>query len=143
VSEQQPTAVAVGVLVNRDYTVWTAGGVIIQMLPGASEEEISQVEEAVANLPNVTSLLRDGATPQDIVARVFGEDVQWLGHQPVRFQCSCNRDRLERVLLSLGRKELADILEEQGEAELVCHFCGDKYHFDAGAILALRDAATH
>ncbi|MCY0876201.1 MAG: Hsp33 family molecular chaperone HslO [Firmicutes bacterium] len=143
VSEQQPTAVAVGVLVNRDYSVWTAGGVIIQMLPGASEEEVVHVEKAIAELPNVTTLLRDGETPQDIVRRVFGDDVHWLDHKTVRFQCSCNRDRLERVLLSLGREELDSILEEQGEAELVCHFCGDKYHFDAQEIVALRDAATH
>lgn len=143
VSEQQPTAVAVGVLVNRDYSVWTAGGVIVQMLPGATEEEVTQVETAVANLPNVTTLLRDGETPQDIVRRIFGDDVQWLDHKPVRFQCSCNRDRLERVLLSLGREELDAILKEQGEAELVCHFCGDRYHFTAHDIVALRDAATH
>jgi len=143
VSEQTPSAVAVGVLVDVDYTVLTAGGVIIQLLPDAEDEVIAEVEQAVALLPNVTSLLRAGETPQDIVRRVLGDDVQWLDKRPVRFACTCNRDRLERVLLALGKTELTAILEEQGSAELVCHFCGEKYQFSAAEITSLRDVVAH
>jgi len=143
VSEQVPTAVAVGVLVERDYSVRAAGGLMIHILPGASDAEIAAVEAGVAELPNVTTLLDAGESPQQIAARVMGDGVHWTEQRSVRFACTCNRARLEQVLLALGREELEAMIEEQGEAELVCHFCGERYDFSETELRGLRDAALH
>ncbi|WP_058300505.1 Hsp33 family molecular chaperone HslO [Gorillibacterium timonense] len=127
-SEQTPSVVALGVLVDKDYTVKAAGGFIVQLLPGVSEDEIAQLEEKLSKITSVTSLLESGATLEDILASIL-EDVRILDRMDVSFRCKCSRERVERTLISLGREELTSILEEDGKIDLVCHFCNETYHF--------------
>lgn len=128
-SEQTPSAVALGVLVDVDYTVKTAGGFIVQLLPGLTDKEISEIEQRLSQIPPITTLLERGEDLESIL-KTFAPDVQILERrEDVRFQCKCSRDRVERTMISLGRAELESLLEEEGRAELVCHFCNEKYQF--------------
>ncbi|WP_284644968.1 Hsp33 family molecular chaperone HslO [Paenibacillus silviterrae] len=128
-SEQTPSAVALGVLVDVDYTVKTAGGFIVQLLPGLTDKEISEIEQQLSHIPPITTLLERGEDLESILQTLL-PDVQILERrEDVRFQCKCSRDRVERTMISLGRAELESLLEEEGRAELVCHFCNEKYQF--------------
>ncbi|MCZ8517592.1 Hsp33 family molecular chaperone HslO [Paenibacillus filicis] len=139
-SEQTPSAVALGVLVDVDYTVKTAGGFIIQLLPGLKDEEISHIETELGKLPPITSLLDRGDTLEAILSSLL-PDVKVLERsEDIRFQCKCSRDRVEQTLISLGRSELEQILEEDGQAEIVCHFCNEAYHFSGDDLRSI--AAT-
>lgn len=126
-SEQVPSAVAVGVLVDRDGSVSVSGGFILQVLPGADDQLVSRLEERLAALTSVTDRIQSGATPEDLLREVIGEDVQVLQRQPVAFQCTCSPGRIRSLLKSLGKEELSDILEKQGKAEVICHFCNERY----------------
>lgn len=129
-SEQIPSSVALGVLMNRENTVREAGGFIIQLMPGASEEIISKLEERIRTLRPVTAMLDGGMTPEDILREVLaGFDPEINERMPVRFYCSCSRERVERALISLGRKELTEMIQDGKPVELCCHFCGKKYEF--------------
>lgn len=137
-SEQTPSAVALGVLVDVDYTVKTAGGFIIQLLPGLTDDEIAQIEKELAALPPITSLLDRGDRLEDILATLLPGAEVLERRDDIRFQCKCSRERVEQTLISLGRDELQQILEEDGKAEVVCHFCNEAYRFsreDLEAIL--------
>lgn len=137
-SEQTPSAVALGVLVDVDYTVKTAGGFIIQLLPGLTDDEISQIEKELAALPPITSLLDRGDQLEDILTTLLPGAEVLERRDDIRFQCKCSRERVEQTLISLGRDELQQILEEDGKAEVVCHFCNEAYRFsreDLEAIL--------
>lgn len=127
-SEQTPSAVALGVLVDVDYKVRAAGGFIIQTLPGLTDEEISEIEQKLAKLPPVSTLLDQGATLEEILSSIL-EDVHLLETTDVYFRCKCSRERVEQTLMSLGREELAAIREEDGKAEVVCQFCNEAYQF--------------
>ncbi len=140
-SEQVPSAVAVGVLVAPDLSVLAAGGILIQMMPDATSDDIAIVERRVAELPQVTSLLHAGEMPEDLLVHILGGDVKILAKHPIRFACTCGKERLGRILLSLGKQELTEMVEEQGQAELICHFCGGKYLFDRDELQTLCDAA--
>ena len=108
-SEQVPSAVSLGVLMNRDNTVRQAGGLIIQALPGASDEQIADLEAKLSGIPSMTQMLDDGKTPEDILADILGDwDLQILDTIPTRFTCNCDRQRVEKVVISLGREELKD-----------------------------------
>ena len=143
VSEQTPSAVSVGVLVDRDFSVISAGGILVQALPDVEEEELRALEDAMARLPNVSSLIRDGATPEDLLRMACGPNLQVLDQKPVQFQCTCSKERLGRVLLSLGRDELKKLADEQETTELVCHFCLTKYHFTREEVLSFHDVAKY
>lgn len=127
-SEQVPTSVGLGVLVNRDE-ILTAGGYMVQALPGASEEAIAELEKRISTITSITSLLQEGITPEQLLMRLMGDDVRILLQQPVQFSCHCSRAKIEDTLHSLGRKEIESILEDLGEAEVICHFCNEKYLF--------------
>lgn len=141
VSEQTPSAVGVGVLVDVDNSVIHAGGIIVQVLPGLSDEELTRLEQAVAALPPVTTLLDQGETPEGIIKWLVGDDFKIHDEMEIRFQCKCSRDRVSTTLLSIGADELQSIIDEDGQAELVCHFCNEKYHFDKEQLEQLRDQA--
>lgn len=126
-SEQIPSAVGVGVLVDRDGSVLASGGFILQVLPGADEEMITQLEERIAAMASVTDRIQSGATPEDLLREVIGEEVQVLQRQPVAFDCSCSPERIRSLLKSMGKEEISDILKSRGEAEVVCHFCNERY----------------
>lgn len=141
-SEQQPSAVAVGVLVGTDLSVLASGGVIVQLLPGASEEDIVDAEKALQELPQISSLLHEGITPEEILERLFSGDVKILERTPVEFRCTCNKPRLASVLVSLGQVELDQMIQEDNGAELVCHFCSEKYYFNKEELIELKEQAV-
>ncbi|UOF91841.1 Hsp33 family molecular chaperone HslO [Fodinisporobacter ferrooxydans] len=130
-SEQTPSAVGVGVLVNPDLTVRTSGGFIIQLLPGIEEDEIQQLENRLQSLPQLTTLFDQGLSPEDLLQTILPDaSMRILDRFPIRFACTCSHDRLERVMISLGREELKNILQDQGHAEIICQFCKEAYVFD-------------
>ncbi|MCX4341228.1 MAG: Hsp33 family molecular chaperone HslO [Lachnospiraceae bacterium] len=129
-SEQVPSVVALGVLMNRDNTVRQAGGFIIQLMPFTSEEVIGRLEEKLTNITSVTELLEDGKNPEEILESVLGEfGLEITDRHPVSFQCDCSRERVEKVLLSLGKKDRQELIDEGKDVELHCHFCGKNYVF--------------
>lgn len=129
-SEQIPTACALGVLVDTDQSVLSAGGYIIQLLPGAGEDVISAVEEGVAALGPVTGALQTGCGPEEMLRRALsGMELEVLEKLPIEYRCYCSRERVESALISMGRGELEGIVREQGGAELTCQFCDKVYTF--------------
>ena len=129
-SEQVPTACALGVLVDRDQSVKVAGGYLIQLLPGAPDDIIDKVEEGIRRAGAVTKMLEDGMTPEDILGQVCGElGVLFMGTQEVAYKCYCSRERVEAALISLGRKELREIMEEGKDFPVECQFCDTVYKF--------------
>jgi molecular chaperone Hsp33 len=137
-SEQIPSAVGLGVLVDKDGLVLHSGGYIVQVLPGLPEAQLERLENAISGMPHVTALLDQGETPESLLHFLVGEDLT-VHHaiEPV-FKCKCSRERFEKVLITLGKKELRSLIEEDGKAELHCHFCNEKYVFDAGELEALH-----
>ncbi len=141
VSEQQPSATALGVLVNPDLTIKSSGGFIIQPMPGAPDDLIDDIENRVSNIAPVSSQIAEGLTPEDMLNELIGEYGLKINDQlETYFRCDCNRERLESVLISLGRDELEDILENDGKAELICHYCNKQYIFDGKELDKLIDA---
>ena len=129
-SEQVPSAVSLGVLMNRDNTVRQAGGLIIQALPGASDEQIDALEGKLSGIPSMTQMLDDGKSPEDILGDILGEwGLEILDTIPTSFVCNCDRERVEKVVISLGRKELKKMIDDGEPVELKCHFCNKAYTF--------------
>lgn len=142
-SEQIPSVVALGVLVDRDYTVACAGGFLIQVMPGCDEKTLTKLENSLQGLMSVTEMLSQGMSGEEIIRYVMlGFDVEMLETKPVGYRCNCGRERMERALVSLGKKELEDLIAEQGEAEIVCHFCNSAYHFDKEELTAMLAKAS-
>ena len=141
VSEQIPTVCALGVLVDTDLTVKYAGGYLLQLLPGATEAEITRLEKNVAAMPSVTQLLAAGKTPEDMMHLVLdGFSPNILDEHTVAYRCDCSRARTEQMLLSLGEKELEKMRDEDPNCEAVCHFCNKKYTFDLNRLLEKKAA---
>ena len=145
ISEQQNTAISLGVKVDTDCSVMAAGGMIIQMLPDAEEGAVDALEEMLTDLPPITTLVEEAAKAAEgqgeekmlsyMMERIFGQmpeayRVVGLEFRDLRWECDCSEERLEQVLMTIGEKDLTDIIEEDGQAELVCQFCCKKYHFD-------------
>ena len=129
-SEQLPTAVALGVLVDVDYTIKAAGGFILQVLPGAYDEDIDNVEKTVASLSSVTQMLDEGKTPKDIVEHLLSDyEIEYFDDVPTKYSCDCSRERTDRALISIGKDELTKIIEEDGKAQITCHFCDNVYEY--------------
>ena len=129
VSEQTNSVVILGVLVDVDYSIKQAGGIIIQVLPDAKDEAIDALEEKLKDFGNLTDKLEKGQSIEYVIEKLLGE-VEYMGQTPISFHCDCNKDRMERALISVGKKDLHEIAEEDGQAELVCPFCNDKYLFN-------------
>ncbi len=129
-SEQIPTVCALGVLLEKDQSVNTAGGYIIQLLPGATEEIIEKIEAGVHRVGAVSSAFESGMDAEDIIRAVLSDfEVEVLEKRPVEYRCYCSRDRVTRALISMGRGEMESLIEEQGEADLTCQFCDAVYHY--------------
>ena len=144
-SEQTPSAVGLGVFVHRNGDVMAAGGYIVQLLPGVTERTASEIDEAIRALPHPTSMLRSGDTPEVVLGRIFGDDVEVLDRRPVRFHCPCSRERVERALMLLGEQELRAILEKDraaGFTEVTCEFCRARYELSPADLTALIAAVT-
>ncbi len=128
-SEQVPSTVALGVLVDANG-VRSAGGFIIQLMPGADEETIEKLENRLIGFPPVSKLLSQGTTPEEILEMLLDEmDPKIIEKVPCKFECNCSKERMERNLISIGKNDLLEILEDGQGAELQCHFCNTKYNF--------------
>lgn len=131
-SEQIPTACALGVLVDRDQSVKSAGGYLIQLMPGAGEDTIAKVEGGVMAAGSVSAMLERDPDPEHMLRTVLSDfEVKILESDPVEYRCACSRERVERALISLGKGELESMLREQGGCELTCQFCDSVYKFTA------------
>lgn len=137
-SEQVPSAVGLSVLVDTDDSVKAAGGFMIQVMPGATEETITEIENRIKNIPMVSRLIEEGELPEEILNRLLGEEnVKVLEKMPVQFKCDCSKDKFSRALISIGTNELQEMIDEDHGAEAVCHFCNTKYQFDESELSAL------
>lgn len=131
VSEQIPSSVGVGVLVNPDNSILASGGFMIQVMPGTNDETITLLEQRLKEIPPVSKMIQQGLTPEEILYEILGEQqVKVLEKMPVSFRCSCSYERFERALASLGKEEIRAMIDEDGQAEAVCHFCNEVYVFD-------------
>ena len=129
-SEQIPTACALGVLVGTDQSVTSAGGYLIQLLPGASEDIIDKIEAGVHRVGSVSAALEGGMDGEALLRAVLSDfELEILEKHPVEYRCYCSRERVTRALISMGREELASLIEDQGSAELTCQFCDEVYHY--------------
>ena len=129
-SEQVPSAVGLGVLMNKNNTVRQAGGFIVQLMPFAEEEVISRLEQNIQKINSVTNLLEEGHTPESLLEKVLeGFDMQINEKMDTRFHCNCTRERVEKALISIGRKELNEMIQEGKPIEMNCHFCNTNYNF--------------
>lgn len=139
-SEQVPSAVGVGVLVNPDNTILASGGFIIQLLPGTSEETITVIEEKISNMTPVSKLIEKGLSPEELLTEILGEgNIKFLETMPIEFKCTCSKERFEQAIISLGEKDITEIIEEEGQAETHCHFCNAKYLFNKEELEAMRE----
>ncbi len=137
-SEQQPTAISLGVLVDTDISARAAGGYMIQLLPGVRDEYIDRIEEIIKNAKPISTLVDEGLSAEGILKELFGEfQVEILDRIPLKFSCDCSREKTRKVLISLGKEELSRIIEEDGKAEVVCHFCNKKYNFTREELMEL------
>ena len=143
VSEQIPTACALGVLVDTDQSVLCAGGYLLQLLPGAPDGVIDALEEAVRRLGPVTEVLHQGADAAQVLERLLeGMEPQLLERSPVSYKCYCSRDRVSQAVISLGKAELRDMIDKEGHADLTCQFCDKVYHFSKEELEDLLASAT-
>lgn len=130
VSEQTPTVLALGVLVGRDSQVEVAGGYLIQLLPGAPDEIVPDIERRLTDFPNVTTLLKENDSPEYLLSKIFNPDeFEILEKRDVEFRCTCNRERLKDLLGTLEVSELEDMIAKEEETEMICHFCRQRYEF--------------
>lgn len=137
VSEQTPSVVALGVL-TKDDEVEFAGGFIVQLMPDAEEETIVKLEENVAKLPSITNMLKEGNLPEDILNRVLdGLEPKVLDTCEVGFECECSKERVKTALVAIGKKSLAQIIEEDKQAEVGCQFCNEKYMYSEEELLEI------
>lgn len=130
VSEQVPSAVALGVLMNKNNTVKQAGGFIIQLMPFAEEETIDKLEKRIAEIDSITSLLDEHQTPEVILEHILGDfGLTVLDTVPARFYCNCTKERVEKAIISIGSKEIQEMIDENKPIEVNCHFCSSHYQF--------------
>lgn len=130
-SEQTPSSVALGVLMNRENTVRQAGGFIIQLMPGADDEIITKLEDRLKEITSITSMLDEGYTPEMILEKLLGDmDLEIMDKIPTRFYCNCTKHRVEKAIVSIGRKDLTELIEANEPIEVNCHFCNTNYKFE-------------
>lgn len=141
-SEQTPSSVALGVLMNKDNTVRQAGGFILQLMPGASEAVISGLEAKLKEIRSVTTLLDVGNTPETILQYTLGEfGLEINDKKPAGFFCSCTKSRVEKALISVGKKEIQEMIDDGEPIEVNCHFCGRNYSFDVEELKEILEKA--
>ena len=143
-SEQIPTSVVLGVLMNKDNTVRHAGGFIIQLMPFATEETISALEQKIAQFQSVTSCLDAGHTPEEMMEQLLGDmDMKVYGTMPTRFHCNCSKERVEQAVISVGRKEIQSMIDEGKPIEVNCHFCNTNYEYTVDDLKRMLKEAAH
>lgn len=142
-SEQVPSSVGLGVLMNRDNTVRQAGGFIIQLMPFTPDEVIDRLEQKLAQVTSVTAMLDSGMTPEQILEELLGEfGLEINEKEPVSYHCDCSKQRVEKALISIGKKELQEMIRDGKPVEVNCHFCNKNYVFDVGELEGLLMRAS-
>ena len=142
-SEQIPTSVALGVLMNKDNTVRQAGGFIVQVMPFAEEETIAKLEANVQKIQSVTTLLEQGHTPESLLEQVLdGFDIEINDRIPTEFYCNCSKERVEKAVISVGKKEIQNMIDDGEPIEVNCHFCNTHYHYSVDDLKRMLNEAT-
>ena len=140
-SEQVPSSVGLGVLMNKDNTVHCAGGFIVQVMPFVTDEVLSRLEENIQKISSVTQMLDDGHTPEQMLARVLeGLDIEITDTIPANFSCNCSHERIEKAIISIGKKDIQSMIDEGKEVEVKCHFCNTAYKF---SVEELKEILKH
>lgn len=139
VSEQIPSAVGVSVLVDTDDSIKTAGGFMIQIMPGASDEVIDQIEARLKETTRISTLLDEGQTPEEILQNLLAtEDVEFLENMPVQFKCDCSKEKFSSALITLGAEQIQELIDQDHGAEAVCAFCNNKYEYSEADLYQLK-----
>lgn len=142
-SEQVPSLVALGVLVDRDFSIRQAGGFIVQIMPDCDEFNLKKFEKSAESITSVTSLLEKGLSNEELIREVMKDfEIEILEEVDVDYVCDCCDERMQRAIVSLGKTEIRDIIDEQGEAEIVCQFCNKAYLYDKAALEEMLERAT-
>jgi len=142
-SEQTPSSVGLGVLLNKDNTIKASGGFIIQLMPGCPDEIIDKLEEKINGLSPVTTMLSEGMSPNDILKHILGDmDIEFTESLDLSFKCNCNKDRIEKALISVGEKELKEMIDDGKPIEVKCHFCNKAYEFKVNELEDMLRKAT-
>ncbi len=141
-SEQVPSSVGVGVLVNPDNSILAAGGFIIQLMPGTEDETITKIENHLKTMPPISKQIEKGLTPEELLEEILGDEpIKFLEKMPVSFTCTCSKERFGTAIISLGAEEIQDMIETDGQAEAHCHFCNEKYIFTKEELEGLKKEA--
>ena len=142
-SEQVPSSVGLGVLMSKDNTVREAGGFIIQLMPDATEELIDKLEKRIKEITSVTEMLEQGMTPEQILEHILGGmDLEILDTIPARFYCNCSKDRVSKAVMSIGKKDLQEMIDDNKPIEVNCHFCNSHYTFDVEELQEMLAAVS-
>lgn len=143
-SEQVPSSVGLGVLMEHNNTVKQAGGFIIQLMPFAEEEVIHKLEENLSKITSVTQLLDEGLTPEMILERILGDfsDLQIMDTVPTQFYCNCSKERVTKAIISIGKKDIQEMINDGEEIEVNCHFCNTQYKFDVEELKDIYNKAN-
>ena len=142
-SEQTPSSVGLGVLLNKDNTIKASGGFIIQLMPGCPDEIIDKLEEKINGLSPVTTMLSEGMSPNDILKHILGDmELEFTESLDLSFKCNCNKDRIEKALISVGEKELKEMIDDGKPIEVKCHFCNKAYEFKVNELEDMLRKAT-
>ncbi|MCR5515876.1 Hsp33 family molecular chaperone HslO [Lachnospira multipara] len=143
-SEQVPSSVGLGVLMNNDNTVREAGGFIIQLMPNASEEFIDKLEERIKSVKSITYMLEEGMSPEQILEHILGDmDLEILDTIDTGFKCNCSKERVSKAVISIGREELSKMIADNKPIEVNCHFCNTHYNFTIDELQDMYNKATH
>lgn len=141
-SEQVPSSVGLGVLMGKDNTVKCAGGFIVQVMPFVEEKVLEQLEENISNIHSVTALLEQGHTPESLLQEVLkGMDIEITDTLPTQFYCDCSKTKIEKAIISIGEKEIKEMIDEGKDIEVKCHFCNTAYSFSVDELSALLKQA--
>lgn len=142
-SEQVPSSVGLGVLMEHNNTVKQAGGFIIQLMPFAEEEVIHKLEENLSKITSVTQLLDEGLTPEMILERILGDflDLQIMDTVPTQFYCNCSKERVTKAIISIGKKDIKEMIHDGEAIEVNCHFCNTQYNFSVDELKEIYNKA--